>query len=80
MPDAHLQEKEGGPKVQVTPCQEDGRDEACVHTPGTRHTYDMKFAAATLANYSNTPVTRHDAEMHAINTYKYETTDHRRQC
>jgi hypothetical protein len=78
MPDAHLQEKEGEPKVHMTPCQEDGRDEACVYTgdmPGTRLTYDMEPAAATIANYSNTPVTRHDAKMHAVNTYKYETTD-----
>jgi hypothetical protein len=78
MPDTHLQEKEGEPKVQVTPCQEDRRDEACVHTvdtPGTRHTYDMESAGATLANYSDAPMTRHDAGIYADNTYKYETAD-----
>ena len=66
----------GEPKGQVTPCQEDRRDEACVHTvdtPGTRDTYDMESTAATIANYSDAPVTHHDAGMHADNTHKYET-------
>ena len=62
--------------MRVTPCQNDRRDEACVHTvdtTGILPTYDMEFAATTLANCSNTPVTHHDAEMHVDNTYKYET-------
>jgi hypothetical protein len=84
MPDAAP--KEGEPNVQVTLCQEDRRDEACVHTidaPGTHHTYDEEFAtltihdkesaAATLANYIDVPETHHDARMHADNTYKEET-------
>ena len=66
----------GEPKVQVTLCQEDRRDKACVHTidtPRTRHTYDMESTAATIANYSDVPVTHHDAGMHADDTHKYET-------
>jgi hypothetical protein len=76
MPDAPLQENERELKVRVTPCQDDRRDEACVHTvdtTGILPTYDTEFAATTLANYSNMPVTHHDAEMHVDNTYKYET-------
>ena len=76
MPDAPLKEKERELKVRVTPCQDHRRDEACVHTvdtTGILPTYDMEFAATTLANCSNTPVTHHDAEMHVDNTYKYET-------
>jgi hypothetical protein len=76
MPDAPLKEKEGEPKMRVTLCLEDRSDEDCAHTvdtPGSRHTYDMEFAAATLATYSDAPVTHHDAEMHVDNTYKYET-------
>jgi hypothetical protein len=75
-PDAPLKEKKRELKMRVTPCQDDRRDEACVHTidtTGTLPTYDMEFAATTLANYSNGPVTHHDAEMHVDNTYKYET-------
>jgi hypothetical protein len=75
MPDAPIKEKERELKVRVTPCQDDSRDEACVHTvdtTGTLPTYDMELAATTLTNYSNAPVTHHDAEMHVDNT-KYET-------
>jgi hypothetical protein len=66
----------GEPKVQVTPCQKDRKDEACVHTvdtPGTCHNCDMESTSATIANYSDVPVTHHDAGMHADNTHKYET-------
>jgi hypothetical protein len=52
--------------VQVTLCQEDRRDEACVHTidaPGTHHTYDKDSATATLANY---------IDAHADNIYDEE--------
>jgi hypothetical protein len=66
----------GEPKVQVTLCQEDRRDEACVHTDDTlrtRHTYDMESAATTITDYSDAPVTHHDAGIHADNTRKYET-------
>ena len=76
MPDAPLKEKEREVKVRVTPCQEDRRDETCVHTvdtPGTRHTYEMESTAATIANYSDAPVTHHNAGMHADDTHKYET-------
>jgi hypothetical protein len=70
---APLKEMEREPKVQVTPCQEDRRDEACVYTvdaPGTRHTYDVESAAATLAIYIDLHETHHDAGMHADDTYK----------
>jgi hypothetical protein len=60
----------GEPKVQVTPCREDRRDETRVQT---RHTYDMESSAATIANYSDAPVTHHDAGMHADDTHKYGT-------
>jgi hypothetical protein len=46
MPDAALKKKEGEPKVQVTLCQGDRRDEACAHT------YDEEFDDATLATYN----------------------------
>ena len=65
MPDVPLKEKEGEPKVQVTLCQEDRRDEAGAHDVDmtrTCHTYDMESAATTLANYVGVPKTHQDAD------------------
>jgi hypothetical protein len=63
--------------VQVTQCQEDRRDEACMHTYdeefGTLARYDKESAAATLANYTDAPETHHNAGMHADDTYTEET-------
>jgi hypothetical protein len=67
MPDAALKKKEGGPKVQVTLCQEDRRDEACTHT------YDEESVAVALATYVDTPKSHHDAGTYTDNTYKEET-------
>jgi hypothetical protein len=77
---APLKEKEGGLKVRVTLCLEDRRDEDCVHTfdtPGSRHTYDMESAAATLTTYSDAPVTHHDAKMRVDNISTRPSTTRR---
>ena len=67
MPDAALKKKEGEPKVQVTLCQEDRRDEACAHT------HEEESVAVTLTNYIDAPKSHHDAGTYTDNTYKEET-------
>ena len=46
MPNAALKNQEGEPKVHVTLCPGDRRDEACAHI------YDKEFDNATLAIYN----------------------------
>jgi hypothetical protein len=78
MPDAAPKEKE--PNVQVTLCQEDRRDEACVHTYDeefvTLARYDKKPAAATLANYIEAPGTYHESRCQNARRQHLQRGDH----